>query len=110
MDLLKDLSELNDSIKALEQRRADLLAAIEQAVLENGDMKGYGYEATIAPGRKTTDHEAAARAAAVPQALVDKYTTVKPTIAWAKVTKEAKADIAPFTTTGDPVFTVKVAK
>lgn len=110
MDLLKQLSDLDAQIADLTTQRAEITSQLKQATKENGPMQGYGYMATWKPGRKSTNHEAAATAANVSPEIVLKHTKVKETVAWAKVTKEAGVDVAPFTTQGEPFFVVEVEK
>ena len=72
-----------------------------------------GYQARWKPGRKATDHEAAAKVAMVPESIIEAHTTIKTTVAWAKVTKAAnvsKSVLEQFTTEGTPSFVVEPVK
>jgi hypothetical protein len=108
--LLERLSIINSRIADLEAEREHLMPFIEEHVAEHGTAMGYGYVATFKPGRASTDHEAAAKAANVDQSLIEEYSTTKTTVKWAKVTKAAKVDVAPFTTRGEPTFVVEPVK
>ena len=108
MELLKELSDINDSLAALTTRKTEIEAEVKSAVDRTGaPVSAYGLIARYKAGRKSTDHEAAAKAAGVPQDLVNRHSKTKVTVAWAKVTKDAKVDIAPYTIEGDPVFAIE---
>jgi hypothetical protein len=75
------------------------------------------------PGRKSTDHEAAVKAAFdeyiehgyhslgdTLRELQERHTTTKVTVAWAQVTKAAKLDVEPYTTQAPPVFVLEREK
>lgn len=106
MDLLQQLSEINSQLHVLQRRKAALEFQLESHVKENGEVKGYGVCAHMKPGKKRTDHEAAAKAAGVPRHLIEQLSTTKTTVKWAEVTKVAKVDTAPFVTVGKPSFVI----
>jgi hypothetical protein len=98
--LKNELAEIQNELALIEQELA-------HKVKSNGEIVAGGWRAYMKPGRKTTDHEAAARAADVPNVVIEKYTTVKTSVEWAQVTKAAGCPTAEFTTQGDPVFVVE---
>ena len=111
--LLAALSENESAAKKLAEDRKKILADLESAV-PTGDVVTFaGYKAAWKPGRNSTDHEAAAAAVTVDPAIVERHTTVKTSVAWAKVTKEAKvpkAVLDQFTTQAPPAFVVEPQK
>lgn len=114
MDELQRYSDLMERRKAIAEQLASLdaeisetMAIIEAEAKKDGDVFGYGYHAGYKPGRKSTNHEAAAKWANVPGEIVKKYTKVKETIAWAQVTKAANVDVTNFTVIGEPVFFIE---
>jgi hypothetical protein len=113
----------------LKQRQATIaaeLAEIETALAErakSGPVAAGGWIAHWKPGRKSTNHEAAAKAefeeynryelhtlSDALRGIQEKHSTTKTTVAWAKVTAEAKIDVVPFTVEGAPVFVVEEVK
>ena len=112
-DLLEALSENESAARFLAEDRKTILAQLEEAV-PTGDVVAFaGYTARWKPGRRTTDHEAAAAAVTVDPAIVEKHSTVKTTVAWAKVTKDAKIPksvLDEFTTEAPPTFSVEPMK
>lgn len=112
-ELLENLSEIETQMRALTDARAGVLAELEAAIQPGDTVAFAGYQAQWKPGRKSTDHEAAAQAMAVDAAIVEKHTVVKTTVAWAKVTKEARigqAVLAQYTTEAPPSFVVEPIK
>ena len=120
LDRYNDIQEM---IAFLQAEAADIEAALREQVEETGTVAGYGWIATMKPGRKSTDHEAAVKAAFEEytehgyHSLGDKlreaqerHTTTKVTVAWAQVTKAAALDLEPHTTQGKPVFVVERLK
>jgi hypothetical protein len=126
----------------LKQQQATIaaeLAEIETALAEqakSGPVAAGGWIARWKPGRKSTNHEAAAAAQLPPEiygALYNKHTTatvktplivhplesliemfgddaVSTSTAWAKVTKDGKCKLDRYTTEGDRVFVVEEVK
>lgn len=112
-ELLENLSEIETQMRALTEARAGVLAELEAAVTPGDTVTFAGYRAQWKPGRKATDHEAAAQAVSVDAAIVEKHTTVKTAVAWAKVTKDAKvprAVLDQYTTEAPPSFVVEPIK
>lgn len=108
IDKLKRYAELRTQAEAIRSELASIEADLQTAVAETGSqLAGYGYCAYMKPGRKSIDHEAAAKWANVPGEIVKKYTKVKETIAWAQVTKAANVDVTNFTVIGEPVFFIE---
>jgi len=112
MHILDEYSKLAGSIKAAQDRMKEIEAELKAEVTETGSkVSSHGYTARMKPGRKSTDHEAAAQAAGVDEEIVVKFTTTpKPRIAWAKVTKAAGVDLSEFTKQADPSFVVEKDK
>jgi hypothetical protein len=107
------LSELDAQIALLQQQRKDMEKAIKEATEVGEIIRGGRYQSLWKPGRKSTDHEQAAKAVNVPADIVEKHSTVKVTIQWAKVTKDAKIPkeiLAQYTTESDPVFAIEEVK
>lgn len=110
---LVTLSEVDAQIALLQQQRKDLVDAIQSAVSIGEVIMGGPYVARWKPGRKSTNHEAAAHAANVPAHIVDKYRQIKESVQWAKVTKEAKVPrfiLDEYTEEGEPSFVIEQAK
>jgi hypothetical protein len=114
-DLLKQYAELQTQLLDLQAQIADVTAAIELEVAKSGAMQAHGVKAFYKPGRKTTDHEAAYTVTLESsdmtsrdelEAIAQKHTTTKVTVAWAKVTKDAGIDTAPYTTESTPTFVI----
>jgi len=111
--LLAALSENESAAKKLAEDRKKILADLESAVPTGDVVAAAGYIARWKPGRRTTDHEAAAAAVTVDPAIVERHTTVKTSVAWAKVTKEARVPkpvLDQFTTEAPPEFSVEPQK
>lgn len=112
-NLLENLSEIEIQMRALTEARAGVLAELEAAVPPGDTVTFAGFKAQWKPGRKATDHEAAAQDMAVDAAIIEKHTAVKTTVAWAKVTKDAKvpkAVLDQYTTEAPPSFVVEPIK
>lgn len=109
-NLLERYAQIQMQIADLNVQLADTQAMIQAHVQEYGEVAGYGLRAHYKPGRASTDHEAAARAANVPSEIVEQFSTTKTTVAWAQVTKAAKVDTKPFTVVGEPTFVIEVVK
>ncbi len=117
METLRRLAEIRAAIASLQAEAEALTEALRMEVIESGPVEAFGLRAHLKKGRASTDHEAAAMAAQVDPAIIEKHSTTRVTwvswddttkvsVAWAKVTKEAKVDTAPFTTTPPPVFAI----
>ena len=98
---------------------ADIDAQLEAYVKEYGEISAGGVRARMKPGRKSVDHKAAVydtmeaadlKMYDVLQILIDKHTTIKTSIAWAKVTKEVGIDTSNYVTESPPSFVVEVVK
>lgn len=112
--LKSELAEIQNEISQIE---ADLRDQVETS----GEVAGFGFRAYMKPGRKSTDHEAAIKAlfeeynqhgmhgmAVQLSRVVDKYSTTKTTVQWAKVTKDAKVkNLSEFITESAPTFVVE---
>ena len=102
---------LAEQLSNLDAEIAETVGIIETAAKEQGnsfaDIWYDNYHAYFKPGRKSTDHEAAATWASVSQAIIDEYSTTKVTVAWAKVTKAAKVNVEHFTVEAPPVFVIE---
>ena len=109
-ELLEALSLNETKAYELSVARRAILTELEKTVSPGDTAAFAGYQAQWKPGRKATDHEAAAKAARVPESVIEIHTTVKTTVAWAKVTKDAKvpkAILEQFTIEGAPAFVVE---
>lgn len=98
---------LAEQLAGIDAEIAETAEIIKVTVRENGDVFSDDYHACFKPGRKSTDHESAATWANVPAAIIEKHTTTKTTVAWAKVTKDAKVNVEPFTNEAPPVFVIE---
>ena len=108
---LEKLATLEHNAMYINAEIAAIRTEIKESAEGGEDVTAAGYRVYWKPGSKSTEHEKAAMAANVSAEIIKKYTTIKePSIAWAKVTKEAKVDVKPFTTQGDPIFTIKAVK
>ena len=112
-ELLEALSRNEQRARELADMRRAILANLESAIQPGDAVTFAGYQAQWKPGRKSTDHEAAAIDYAVEPSIIEKHTTVKTSIAWAKVTKEAKLPkdvLDRYTTEAPPTFSVEPMK
>jgi len=108
MTQIERYAQLAGELAEIENEMTQIEMALRTEVNSTGEvMYGGGYVAYMKHGRNSTDHEAAAKSANVPASIIQKYSTVKTIVAWAKVTKEAKVNIEPFTVQGDPVFVIE---
>ena len=123
---MKELLEQYAEVKFAAERLATEIRRLENEIasqmLEAGaesaitQYNSQSVRAMWKPGRQSTDHEAAFVAVYDSSerdndwllAIKETHTVVKATTSWAKVTKEAKIDTAPFTTQGDPVFVIEI--
>ena len=105
--LLARYSQIMQQIEALRAEAAEVESQLKSFVGEVGQVEDFGYRAYFRPGRKSTDHEAAAKAANVPSVIIEKFSTVKVSVAWARVTKEAGVNTADFTTQGESEFVIE---
>lgn len=106
---LKRYAQLQSELLEINNELASLRQQLQAEVGEGGAVEAFGFRAYWKPGRNTTDHEAAALAAGVAADVIEKHSTVKTTVAWAKVTKEAgvpKEILEAHTTQGFPSFVV----
>ena len=118
--MLNRYAQLKSELAEIQNEMAQIEAALRQQVESSGEVAEYGFRAYLKPGRKSTDHQAAVDAtmaeynrhqmhslASEAIALVEKYSTVKTTVQWAKVTKEMGLRLNEFTTESAPVFVVE---
>jgi hypothetical protein len=121
--MLDKYAELKAQKAVIESQLAEIEAQLAEHVQAHGEAAGYGYRAYIKPGRKSTDHEAAYKAGMAEidehemhstalkyREAVEKHSTTKVTVAWAKVTAALKIDTAPFTVEGQPQFVIEEVK
>ena len=101
--------ELQAQIAQLQAEAEAITDELKAHVADFGEVAGYGVRAYMKAGRKSTDHEAAAKDHDVPAEVVEKHTVIKSTVSWAKVTKELKIDTAPYTKEGAPTFVIELA-
>ena len=99
--LKSEMLEIESELRLIESELAEQLAAGES-------LEAHGFKAHWKNGRKQTDHEQAVIDAKVPAQLIEKHTTVKTTVAWAKITKEARLNLDEYTSYGIPQFKVEV--
>jgi len=122
-EMLDRYNDIQEMIVFLQAEAVEIEAALRVQVEETGTVAGHGWIATMKPGRKSTDHEAAVKAAFLTydehqmhmaamtlHDLKHTYTTTKVTTAWAQVTKAAGLDVEPYTTQAAPVFVVERIK
>ena len=118
--MLDRYNEIMQQIAALTEEANEIKAAVKAQVEITGEMAGYGWKAYFKPGRNSTDHEAAVKAwqaeindhemhglALKLDEVIEKHTTVKTSVAWTKVTKDAKIDTSNFVTQSEPVFVIE---
>ena len=120
LTLLEKRQEIDLQMMDLRQAMADIDAQLEAYVKEHGEISAGGVRARMKPGRKSIDHEAAykhefdavfdADSKSVLSGIVEKHTTTKISVAWAKVTKEARIDTSDYVTESAPSFVVEVVK
>ncbi len=90
MQQLKRYSELSEVILKAQKEMNDIKEKLEKEVLATGQISAHGYTARMKPGRKSINHEAAAKSAGVSYDVFLRFTTIpSPRTSWAKVTKEA---------------------
>lgn len=104
---LQQYAQLIGKMEKIQDELATITAALRDEVVEHGTMMGYGYRAHMKPGRKRTDHEAAALGAGVTDEIIEAHSTTKTTVAWAQITKAAGVDVAAFTKQDPPSFVVE---
>jgi hypothetical protein len=90
----------------LEVERLRLL--IVDHVNQNGSVQFSGVRAYYKPGRRTIDHEAAAKSVGVAQEIIDRFTKTKSITAWAEVTKAANVDTSAFVSQSEPTVVIDV--
>ena len=135
-EILDRYNDIQEMIAFLQAEAAEIESALRVQVEETGTVAGHGWIAQLKPGRKSTDHEAAARKQinqTLFSELYDAHTTAtaKTTLAtvplaelvelvgannvglstaWAQITKASKCDLGPYTTQAPPVFVVERVK
>ena len=117
---LKEYAETHKQIETMQAANRERLATIQEYVEIGGSVEVAGVRAYMKAGRKSTDHEAAYKSTVLAaetaeyvmalEAIRLAHTTVKESVAWAKVTKEAGCDTSAFTTEGKPEFAIEVSK
>lgn len=106
--MLERYAQLKNELAEIQNELAEIESELRQTVDETGEMAGFGFRAYYKPGRKSTNHEAAAKANGAWPELIEKHTVVKPSISWAKITKEMGIKtLDEFTAQGDPVFVIE---
>lgn len=106
--MLDRYAQLRSELAEIQNEIAQIETALREQVEASGEVAGFGFRAYLKPGRKSTDHEAAANAHGVWPELVEKFSTVKTTVQWAKVTKEmGLKTLDEFTTESAPAFVVE---
>jgi len=99
--LQMELLEIQDELRGLEKQ-------IQLEVEQSGNpIEAVGFVARIRPGRMQTDHLQAALDANASEAVIQKYSTTKTTVAWAKVTKELGCNLQPYTVQGPATLEIK---
>lgn len=108
MNKLKKLSELYIEIADLQAQAKELESSLESETKKSGAMEGFGLRAEWKPGRKSTDHEQAFKDLEVdaPE-LIAAHTTIRKTIAWARITKELGIGLEAYTHQGKDTFVIK---
>lgn len=123
-ELKKQLHEIQVQAALQSAPILNELASIESELHDKvkltGTIASHGYIAKLKPGRKSTDHEGAVKSAFDEYSkygmhslasnlhdIQEKHSTTKVSVAWAKVTKEAKIETDPFTVESDPVFVIE---
>lgn len=111
--LLAELSEIQSQIFALQGRERQLMDDLRSQV-DVGEVVMHPESGRVArwrAGRKSTDYESAAIAYGVMDEVIAAHTTVKETVAWAKVAKAAKIPkslLEAHTSQSDPTFVVEL--
>ena len=104
--MLKRYAEIKLKITELQNELTDIESELQGDVEKSGEMSGHGYRAFMKPGRKSTDHQTAAKASGDWAHLAETYSTTKTTVRWAAVTKAMGIDLAPYTSVSPATFTV----
>lgn len=120
IDKLDRYAQLKIELSEIKNEIAQVEAELREQVGKSGEVAGFGFRAYLKPGRKSIDHQAAVDAAILEYnrhkmhslaneaiALVEKYSTVKTTVQWAKVTKEMGLKLDKFTTEGATEFVIE---
>ena len=106
--MLGRYAQLKNELAEIQNEIAQIEAQLRQQVETSGEVAGFGFRAYMKQGRKSTNHEDAAKANGAWDDLIEKFSTTKTTVQWAKVTKEmGLKDLDAFTTQADPVFVVE---
>lgn len=106
--MLNRYAQLKNELAEIQNEIAQIEAALRQQVETSGEVAGFGFRAYMKPGRKFTDHEAAAKSAGAWPELIEKFSTTKTTVQWAKVTKEmGLKNLDEYTTENAPAFVVE---
>lgn len=113
-NFLVEYAKLAATVEAARERMREIEEKLQAEVIATGaQISAHGYTARMKPGRKSTDHQAAAMYASVPQEIIEQFTTIpEPKIAWAKVTKTARVSndiLAQYTTQSPPSFVIENA-
>jgi len=106
--MLERYAQLKNELAEIQNELTEIESKLRQTVDETGEVAGFGFRAHYKPGRKSTNHEAAAKARGAWPELIEKHTVVRSSISWAKITKEmGLRDLDEFTVQGEPVFVIE---
>jgi predicted phage-related endonuclease len=109
-ELLKSYSEFSKLYHEVKHELSELEKQIEAHVRMHGEVSDFGFVAQMKPGRKSTNHKAAATEAKVSEEVIDMFTKTKTTTSWAKVTdlgKVSKEILEKHTTQSPATFVIK---
>jgi hypothetical protein len=109
MDMLSEYAMMDAGIRVLEERKSALADAIKETVESTGHpIEAHGLRARMKPGRKSIDHEMAAREAGVSPEIIALHTVQPaPRTSWAKVTAQALVDTSSYVTQAPPKFVIE---
>lgn len=106
--MLQRYAQLRSELAEIQNELSEIESELKQRAEETGEIAGFGFRAYFKPGRKSTNHEAAAKAHGVWDDLIEKHSKTKVTVSWAAITKEMGVkNLDEYTTQSDPVFVVE---
>jgi len=108
-ELLNEHAQINQAIRELQLRKKNIAEVLTLEVETTGaPITGAGWRAYMVEGRANVNHEKAAIDAGVSFEIVKRHTVQPPLrVAWAKVTKEARLNLAEYTTRGKPSLKIE---
>lgn len=106
--MMQRYAQLKNELAKIQNELAEIEAALKAEVLESGEIAGFGFRAYMKPGRKSINHQKAARENGAWESLIEKHSKTKVTVSWAKITQEMGIkNLDDYTNQGNPVFVVE---